>query len=179
MSHYILAIDPGRENLGWCLYDKSMNDFKFNIFNIGKPSHGVLTVEHVINRICIFFDSLPYKPYKVIIERQVQVNTQALELMYALAMYVKLMNIPLCIFDPKLKFTLIDQTYDTRNKNHKKLSIRLARGLLSYKQQEELDIYDKKDDIADAINMCICESHDRDKHILHQIYDPIIESFDM
>ena len=63
------------------------------------------------------------------------------------------------IFDPKLKFEAIGQTYNTKNKAHKKQSILNMRTLMDLfdndsfpELKKSLDDKKKQDDVADSFN---------------------------
>ena len=78
-----------------------------------------------------------------------------------------------------MKFTSIGLNYDTKNKNHKKKSIELAKKLLSKLNNDELMerflSNSKQDDIADAINQAIVWSYKNKKLTSKQI----IELYDL
>ena len=104
---------------------------------------------------CEYFDY-------IIIEKQVPNNENAMCLMYSIyTMGTNYVRSPeyIKIFDPKLKFTTLCLSYDTKNKNHKKLSIELANKVLTnmnfIKLKDIFDKHNKKDDIADTINQAI------------------------
>ena len=91
----------------------------------------------------------------VVIERQFNNNTKAMELMGVYAGIAQFYTDKIKIFDPKLKFTKIHETYITDSKAHKKQSIKYAeRVLYSYYKTHLEPFYecDKRDDYSDAIN---------------------------
>lgn len=163
----ILSIDLGIKNLGWALLKvdsikKSVTNVDFGIFIVdGKKSSKESVVSYRCGRLNEFFkmfkdEKLDY----IIVERQVNNNTQAMCLMYAIVMHA--MNVVeenrIFIFDPKLKFTFYHEEYCTKNKAHKKQSIERARKLICKDYSEltsKFDEFDKKDDISDAINQGI------------------------
>ena len=62
----------------------------------------------------------------------------------------------LIIFDPRLKFKYTEVEYDSKKKEHKRLSIRFALKLLMKwfpNRVNDFQMFGKKDDIADAIVM--------------------------
>ena len=173
----LFSIDIGPKNIGYCLY--SLNDEEqrppiFSIFSIEdkiknckkiKSPISKITANSVINRCAIikdFFAEIFAKfPVEfVIIERQVNLNTVCMELMYAITSmalnYVEASKI--IIFDPKLKFTNLGIDYSTKNKEHKRLSVNVAKMYLNGETLEQFEKYDKKDDIADAILMAVTVS---------------------
>lgn len=97
---------------------------------------------------------------KVIIERQSQHNPTAQEIEYMITGLCLNKTNDIIIFNPINKFSYVNLQYDTKNKAHKKLSIRVVDSLLkneSNSQSENvLEFFnelDKKDDVADAIYM--------------------------
>lgn len=169
MSKSLLSIDIGIKNLGWSyiLYDPKKNEtnlsISFDIYTIdeehkkGKES----TVVYRCRRINEFFEQFEEGEIEdIVIERQVNTNTQAMSIMYALVMkaFEILPKEHIHIFDPKLKFTFYNETYSTKNKEHKKKSIDKAHTLLTLyytDQLEKFNSFPKKDDISDAINQGI------------------------
>ena len=171
---HILSIDIGIKNLGYSIISfdklgkKELTDLcvEFDIFDISK--HLPKKTDIVSSRceaLIQFFKPLfdTYGHFKtIIIERQVNRNTMAMELMYAITMALKLLNTKedyeLVIFDPKDKFLKLGLTYSTASKSHKKQSARYARNLMSKVWQSNLDRFDKfdkKDDISDAVNQAL------------------------
>lgn len=157
-----ISIDIGIKNLGYAiLYE---NILSFGILDLSQhiPEHSI-----VIQRISILYDFIEdlikkYDLQKAVVEKQVHTNTVAMELMYSIISILYSLNIrEIIIFDPKLKFTKLKQSYNTKNKNHKKLAIRMTELLLQYNNTELLDMfstYSKKDDISDAILMLYLET---------------------
>ena len=184
-KHHILSIDIGIKNLGYSIISfdklgkKQLTDLavEFDIFDISK--HLPKKTDIVSSRceaLIQFFRPLfqAYGHFRtIIIERQVNRNTMAMELMYAITMALKLLNsgdgsdeqlrrssdeFELVIFDPKDKFLKLGLTYSTANKAHKKQSAKYARNLMSKIWKTELakfDKFDKKDDISDAVNQAL------------------------
>ncbi len=99
-----------------------------------------------------------YSIERIIVERQVQTNIVAMEIMYSI-ISLCITKIPLdalIIYDPKKKFTDLHLKYSTKNKEHKKLSINVCREKLAQLYPSLLPSFDKhkkKDDIADSILM--------------------------
>lgn len=170
--HNILSIDLGIKNLGYTVIGyskmgpKKLEDLKIlelDIFNIESQfQKKVDIVNNRCNAICSFFTMLKDKYTKfdyVIIERQVNRNTMAMELMYACAMCCKtLLGVDFINFDPKDKFTKLGIEYSTANKQHKKQSINMAQTLIKQLWQDleaKFNTHNKKDDMADALNQCL------------------------
>lgn len=164
MSHAILSIDIGVKNLGYTIfsYDNpptSIVDYNisFGIFNItsniSKKDDTVSGRCKVIQR---FFSTLSstYTFDHIIIEKQVQTNTIAMELMYSIYSFSLTYTPSIYIFDPKLKFNYIHVPYDTKNKAHKKQSIEYATTTISTIYPDSLPSFlsnTKKDDISDSL----------------------------
>ena len=108
----------------------------------------------------------------VIIERQVNYNTMAMELMYLLTSAVYFFCQNIIIYDPKLKFSTLSLKYDVKNKQHKKLSINIVQSYLKRFHEnllEEFIKYDKKDDISDSLLMLLTYYYKNDKKKLLNI----------
>ena len=177
-----LSIDIGIKNLGWTYivvdeieqrkkaitkcdecdvsFFQNISELRFGIYSIDENKTYKDSVVKwrckKINDFFAMFDSLDY----IIIERQVNTNTMAMELMYAIVM--KAMSVVgesnVFIFDPKVKFTFYGEEYTTKNKAHKKYSIAKATNILTQEYPELLDEfnkYNKKDDISDSLNQLL------------------------
>lgn len=170
--HSILSIDIGIKNLGYSIISytklgkKELNDLniEFDIFDISQ--HLKKKDNIVCSRCDVLINFLQEQIEihgqfeKVIIERQVNTNTMAMELMYAITMGIKALipEADIIIFDPKDKFLKLGLEYSTKSKAHKKQSIQYARKIISsyYPQMMvHFEQFDKKDDVSDAINQCL------------------------
>ena len=168
----ILSIDIGIKNLGFAILSfdklgkKKIEDFSvmFDIFDISKhlKKKGDIVncrCEALITWLHELKDT--YTDFKtVIIERQVNRNTMAMELMYALVMGLRIINpvADIIIFDPKDKFLKLGLEYSTQSKSHKKQSTRYAKTLIHTFwscHDQYFDDFDKKDDVSDAINQAL------------------------
>lgn len=154
----LLSIDIGIKNLGWAYFNGNSLEFGIFVIDSGKKTKES-TVIHRCRRINDFFKMFGDKPMgHIVIERQVITNVSAMELMYVITMKAMTITDNVFIFDPKLKFTYYHETYDTKNKAHKKQSIEKAHRYLSEHHEEllyDFEDYDKLDDISDAINQGI------------------------
>ena len=177
----ILSIDIGIHNLGYAIYDKNtINEHKtesllFDLYDLDeniekkdKKNNIVLTRAKYINKFIkdIFNE---YNINVVIIERQVNTNTRAMELMYLLTATIYNYCSNIIIFDPKLKFTKTGLIYNTKNKAHKKLSIKVIETYLinNYPSLlQRFQQYDKKDDISDAVFMLLIYRFENNKNKL-------------
>lgn len=184
-DHGILSIDIGVTNLGYTLmvpYDglpidahsRQIDDFnlEFGIYDITRTirqrkDFPQTVVTSRIAAIKAFFEEITSDGLildYIVIERQVNTNTVAMELMYAItgigASYIGSSNdiFKIIIFDPKMKFTAINEQYKTVNKQHKRQSIMFARNVLVKKYPNEVKSFmrhEKQDDIADSLNQLL------------------------
>lgn len=176
----ILSIDIGIHNLGYSLYLSSNDYLFFDIYNVDekitnkdkKNSGQVLSRTKYLK---VFVDSI-FSKYNdiniVIIERQVNINTQAMELMYLLTGLIYSYCENIIIFDPKLKFKTLSINFDTKNKHHKKLSIEIMKSFISRKYPillTRFDNFEKKDDIADSLFMLLIILYKDNKEMLNFI----------
>ena len=182
----LLSIDIGTTNLGYTFIDFDTKcgladmGIRFGIFRIdaGKKVKDSIVI-HRIKKVKELFSLFPILDY-VIIERQVNINTEAMELMYAItsAAMLRVGDNCVTIFDPKLKFTHYHLKYDTKGKAHKRLSIQIAHEFLEAYYPELIDefsMYEKKDDISDSLNQAIVWLR---KNNMIKISDPDI-SYDL
>lgn len=167
----ILSLDLGKKNLGYSLFiyddknkyiDLEKCKLKFGIFNIDDeikkkdniPLRRCITINKFINDI---HDK--YEITHAIIERQVITNVVAMSLMYALiTVLISVGVVKINLFDPKLKFKLFGINYNTKHKQHKKLSTDMAKIFISFFYESKLnkfEKYKKRDDISDAVIQCL------------------------
>ena len=150
----ILSLDIGTKNFGYALISKS--SLKFGVFAIGsniKKRYDILSdfLTKVIKE-----NNVEY----VVIEKQVNVNTVGMCIMYMLFSICStiLDSSHVDLFVPLQKFKVLKLPYNTYRKQHKKQSIEYARNLISHRYPTELQEFDKlckKDDVADAFNQGI------------------------
>ena len=170
--HSILSIDIGIKNLGYSIISytklgkKDLNELniEFDIFDISQhlKKKGNIVCSRCDALINFLQEQIEIHGQfeRVIIERQVNTNTMAMELMYAITMGIKALipEADIVIFDPKDKFLKLGLEYSTKSKAHKKQSIQYAQKIISlYHPQlmEYFEQFDKKDDVSDAINQCL------------------------
>ena len=183
MSDYILSIDIGIHNIGYALYNIEEDKLYFDLYDV--DSH-LTSADKKCNVVVVrtkyistFVDNVfsKYNINKVIIERQVNNNTMAMELMYSLTACVYHYCKNIIIFDPKMKFTALGLTYTTKNKAHKKLSINI---IYHYIQKyyphliEQFDNTEKQDDISDAMLMIFIYLNKGNVEGLMKIKDVIV-----
>lgn len=160
----LLSIDIGTVNLGYTTIvwptniDKpTLDDVEIN-FKVISLNNTKLDVVH--NRIDVLhelFTSLitSYNLLYVVVERQVTTNVVAMCIMYSISSLAICYEAELIIFDPKLKFNILNVPYTTTNKSHKKQSISYAQQIIRTKFNNKLDMFmahTKKDDISDSLN---------------------------
>ena len=174
----ILSIDIGYKNLGYTIFkiDRSkpitLRNIVpyFDVFNMTAYTAKLKlnTVESRCIAVHAFFEDIAkkYNITRIIIEKQVPSNTIAMELMYSI--YTKALQYcehkEIIIFDPKLKFSSINEEYDTKNKKHKRQSILYAGNAIKSMYPDLLQQFNnhsKKDDIADSFNMLLVNMIDR------------------
>lgn len=164
MNKIIFSIDIGTEHLGYSIQSEKI--FKFGIFNLNDEIKMKKKKKNMCgrNEVLLEFMENIYQKYNfnhLIIEKQVIHNVIAMCLESCLLTFAIMKKISYEIFDPKEKFTITKDTYDSRKKEHKKLSIQYARNIIknikSKKYEEEnfndFEDFQKKDDISDAIVM--------------------------
>lgn len=142
------------------------------------------TISVVIHRGLVlktFFDIVfeKYEIEKVIIERQSQHNPTAQEIEYMITGICLNRTSDIIIFNPINKFSLVNIKYDTKNKAHKKLSVRIISNLLESDSNEDIKNFfnslDKKDDIADAIYMAyIIDDKNNIQRIVNENFSELV-----
>jgi len=168
-----LSIDIGIKNLGFAIYYQIGSEataFDFGLYNINDNiKYRTNSKTNVVTERCKsikrFFESLEIKSYEaIIIERQVVNNSIACYLMYSIATEALNYTNNVIIFTPAEKFKTFGIPYSTTNKQHKRLSITLASNLITKhfpKMIHKFNTFEKKDDIADAINQLITVLYQR------------------
>ena len=170
---HFLSIDIGIKNLGFVIYYQNGSEattFDFGLYNINDDIKDITNYKtNVITERCKavkhFFQSLKFKSYEaIIIERQVVNNSIACYLMYGIATESLNYTNNVIIFTPAEKFKTFGISYNTKSKAHKQLSITLASNLITKHFPEmihKFNTFEKKDDIADAINQLITVLYQR------------------
>ena len=159
-----LSIDIGIKNLGFAIYYQIGSEataLDFGLYNINDDiKDHTNSKTNVITERCKavkrFFESLKFKSYEaIIIEHQVVNNSIACYLMYSIATEALNYTNNIVIFTPNQKFKTFQIPYSTTNKQHKRLSITLASNFINKNFPSlisKFNTFEKKDDIADAIN---------------------------
>lgn len=181
MPHCVFSIDIGYKNLGYTIIELpeqlenilpkssergslnlSESPIFFDIFNITEQHKN----KDVVSSRCLAIEELFNMVSKnhlidlVIIEKQVNQNVIAMSLMYSI--YTKALEYVhpdyIFIFDPKLKFNAIHESYITKNKLHKKQSIKNALNFITETHSslvKPFSLFKKQDDIADSLNQAL------------------------
>ena len=172
----ILSIDIGRRNLGWAVGNEE--SLEFGLYDLDGEKNKYLSILARTERIHNFLKSLfeKYNIETVIIEKQVNKNTVAMELMYLFVSAVYFYCKKVILYQPVKKFTTLAIKYSTKNKEHKKLVVDIVQNYLEkYNPEayEEFKGYRKKDDISDAILMMLTYMYKTDKEELLKIKGPL------
>ena len=121
----IISIDIGEKNLGYTVAranefnkETSINDINFvsGTFDIERKKTQEDVVLYRVSKINEFLKTLINENdfiEEVIIERQVPTNLVAMCLMYTVVSFFNNYTDRIILFDPKLKFTKINQVYTT------------------------------------------------------------------
>lgn len=159
-NQYYLAIDVGKINLGYAIYDGE--NIGFNILNVekqindniknefGEKTSKIEVLNKWVNHLCA-----QYNFAKVYIEQQIINNVGAMVIQTILETLFYMKGIPCHEFPAANKFKYLNPQYDTKKKEHKKISVVYARCILIHHGIELIDFekFPKKDDISDAICM--------------------------
>lgn len=159
-GQYYLAIDVGKVNLGYAIYDGE--NIGFNVLNVekqinestrnefGEKTSKIEVLNKWVNHLCN-----QYNFAKVYIEQQVINNVGAMVIQSILETLFYTKGIPCHEFAAVNKFKYLNPQYDTKKKEHKKISIEYAKNILKHHNIEldEFEKFPKKDDISDAICM--------------------------
>ena len=162
MKGRILSIDIGEKHLGYTTLDLETMEFNSGIYTVLEKRGSNIVLERVSSLHKFINEVAVNGLYAAVIERQVVGNEIAMELMYSLVSLIMPYTNRICIFDPKRKFTTINQPYITTGKKHKKLSIENMRKIIATnkfpsfaKLSSILESEPKKDDIADSFNQLL------------------------
>lgn len=159
-AQYYLAIDVGKVNLGYAIYDGE--NIGFNVLNVekqinestrnefGEKTSKIEVLNKWVNHLCT-----QYNFAKVYIEQQVINNVGAMVIQSILETLFYTKGIPCHEFAAANKFKYLNPQYDTKKKEHKKISIEYAKNILKHHNIEldDFEKFPKKDDISDAICM--------------------------
>ena len=171
ITQWTLAIDAGKKNLGFALYNTQV--FKFDLFNIDEEIiKQKLKGDMPTKRVCVlceWFKKLieKYNIVEMVVEKQVSKNLVCMQIQYALLTLACNYKIHYKTYDPKNKFQYIPIEFKSEKKEHKKISIHYAWNIL-YNiglEREHFKSFKKKDDISDSICMALM-SRETDENII-------------
>lgn len=167
MKGRILSIDVGEKHLGYTTLDLETMEFNSGIYTVLEKRGNNVVLNRVSSLYKFIEDICVHGLYAAVIERQVSGNEIAMNMMYSLVSLIIPYTDKICIFDPKRKFTAINQQYISAGKKHKKLSIENMRKILATKKytsfnklSQILESETKKDDIADSFNQLLVYLND-------------------
>ena len=169
----MLSIDIGLKNLGYAIYVDGT--LLFDILSVDKQvdkSKPLTVARALVLREFISGLFQKYDIKKVIIEKQVNLNTAAMEMMYLLTGIICTYTEDIMIYDPKRKFITLCLNYDTHNKHHKALSVKIIGNYLAKEYPDLVDRFNsfkKKDDISDAMLMLFTVLYRAEKNKLKTI----------
>jgi len=171
---WTLAIDVGRRNMGFAIYDR--HTIKFGLFDIEQQ----IKIDNIkgdapskrVKVLLKWFKNLikNYHIVEVVVEKQVERNGVAMQIENILLTLACENNIHFKIYDPKNKFQYIPIEFISKIKEHKKISIHYALNII-YNLNQSLEyfiIFDKKDDISDAICMAVM-SRELDENVIRYL----------
>ena len=202
----ILSIDIGYHNFGYCILkdfdktneSKNINEYLlFGIFDIDqklKSSHRKCKTDNRMKCLLEWVDNIvkTHKISLIIVEQQVKRNVIAVILQSAVMSYGYLNNISVYVFSPRKKFSLTNQKFNTKKKEHKKIVQVWARELILHYDYDlgnveisedenkiesriltEFDLMNKKDDVSDSIIMAfmLCNFKNWDESRIKLIFE--------
>ena len=159
LRKYYLAIDVGKVNMGYAIYDGE--SFGFNVFSIedhiSKDNKDKPTKYYKIEVLDKWITNLlkQYNIVKVIIEQQVINNVGATIIQTIIESLFFVRNIPVEEYPAINKFKYLHPQYDSKKKEHKKISTQYAKNIISHHGYalDNFNKFKKKDDISDATCM--------------------------
>lgn len=160
---YTLAIDVGKRNLGYALYNG--NIIKFDLFDITAtmdkyrfPKNTDLPSKRA-KIIVDWFNNLinNHNIVELVVEQQVNKNIVCMNIQNFLMALAAEHNVHFKIYNPKNKFQYIPIEFASEKKEHKKISIHYALNIIHNLglSINHFKSYSKKDDISDAICMAV------------------------
>lgn len=171
---WTLAIDVGRRNMGFAIYDR--HTIKFGLFDIEQQ----IKIDNIkgdapskrVKVLLKWFKNLikNYHIVEVVVEKQVKQNGVAMQIENILLTLACENDIHFKIYDPKNKFQYIPIEFISKIKEHKKISIHYALNII-YNLNQSLEYFitfDKKDDISDAICMAVM-SRELDENVIRYL----------
>lgn len=150
-----ISVDIGVNNLGIAWGSSTLDDFMLYTIEAKSPVT-------IISELKSLFIKVMDKDDKnvLIVEKQMNSNTKAFGLMYGLiGLCTGMKFVDVVLFDPIQKFAGLNITYDSKKKEHKKISAQMCEDKL--RDMQNTDLLNKflqlrkKDDVADAVNMLL------------------------
>lgn len=154
-NNYYVSIDIGVKNFAYAMFKNGFEIVDFNIIELSK--------DNIINDLIEWFKKL--KNFLgsedfikcVIIEQQVKNNVKALIIQNIIMTICTFKDIDYYVFNPKLKFKLMNEVVKLNYKGRKQKSIDYILMYLNKYNLIDLKLkfmrFIKKDDVADALNM--------------------------
>lgn len=168
----MLSIDIGKINLGFAIYKSELvigllnitentitcsdNEFQIEFNKLKVPKqYSIVVYRAMVMRNFIDLAFVHYELEQLVIERQSQYNSTAMELEYLITGLSMQYTENITIFNPVNKFTWVGLEYNVKNKAHKKLSINVVTKLIQNNQVvfNYFSKQQKQDDLADSIYM--------------------------
>ena len=159
-----IGIDIGTKNLAICILRHKHDVIKIKYWNVldisGTNIHDIITnLTHEMNKIT-------YKTYNakhVYVEQQTNKNKYGYYLSLILETYFKTLKTPVHLISPKKKFEAIlgskyNAALNTTYRARKKYAILIVKEFLDETESSSLEYFnsvDKKDDLADALIICL------------------------
>jgi Holliday junction resolvasome RuvABC endonuclease subunit len=171
----ILAIDIGKKNLGWSLYNSSTKSIEFDLYDIQSQitSKDIKAHGQTYCRLLVLTNWLKHMIHKnhvtrLVVEKQVISNVVAKQLEASILTTAMLFKIECSTYDPKNKFKYLNPEFNSKKKEHKRIAESYAKNILIHYgiDLKKFDSYDKQDDISDAICMAwMTWMEDRDDEV--------------
>lgn len=147
------TIDIGIKNFAFAIGDsekKILIDFDLEKIPTSNISSKIIYLIKILTRL-----KEDYKIERIYIEKQFNGNTTMMCIMYILYTAGLFLELDPQLFDPKLKFVSHGIKYTIKNKQHKKISVELARMYLEdyFVLRDKFESNKKLDDLSDCIVM--------------------------
>lgn len=152
-----IAVDIGVKHFAYAIFEEgtmsknSTGVINFDIIELNKNNNDL------INDLIEWFEKQSFCVKCVIIEQQVKNNVKALIIQNIIMTICTLKGIDYYVFNPKLKFKLMNEKIKLNYKERKQKSIDYV--LMYFNKYNLIDLklkfmrFIKKDDVADALNM--------------------------
>jgi len=158
----MISIDIGKKYLAFSYLNYEDDSTTFGFMNFKKSSVLKDKINHIVKHL-EDFKNLKF----IIVEQQFNNNVSCMCIMYAIITFAAVNRISYEIFKPSIKFTYFNIKYDSKNKNHKKLSVSMVKVVMKQTQKQNYKLFkklDKQDDIADSFLMLIISANKLNKN---------------